>query len=219
MNQLPTFLQETFDADEKSAGGAFSTEQGPVGAVARQATDAMETLAALSGLVAPATDIDAIWHRLSKETSSGALRYGPFLDELQELFDLQEPTLRAQLDAALSSNSKWSRTPFAGVRLFRLAPGPRVGASEAYLASLAPGAHVPPHRHPGEEVTLVLEGGYADDEGNEHHAGSLVHAPASDAFHSLRVIGAEGCMIALRLEKRFVFASPFYRFILGAFWK
>jgi len=226
MIPLPTFLQEAFENELESPpaeneltsplsdNGLENPARGQLGA-----QEALETLASFSRLLDPLAEANALWSRLSEETARGAQRYAPFFDDLEELFDLEEQALKEQLDNACDARAAWSRTPFAGVRLYRMKTGARLGSAEAYLASLQPGARVPLHRHPGEEVTMVLEGGYADDDGREHHAGSRVHSPASEAFHSLRVIGNERCLIALRLEKRFIFASPLYRLFLGLFWR
>lgn len=62
------------------------------------------------------------------------------------------------------------------------AKGPKVG-----LLRIAPGTKVPMHGHTGNEMTMVLTGGYTDDTGNfkrgdvEAADDGLVHQPVADA--------------------------------------
>lgn len=58
------------------------------------------------------------------------------------------------------------------------------------LIRMEPGSGYAPHRHVGPEEVLVLQGGYADEEG-EHLAGTWLRYPAGSA-HAPVALGRSG---------------------------
>lgn len=56
------------------------------------------------------------------------------------------------------------------------------------LIRMAPGSGYPTHRHLGPEDVLILAGGYADDDGRIHSAGSFVRYPAG-SVHQPTALG------------------------------
>ncbi len=207
MSELPLFLREALEDDVPPAEDALPLPG-----------EVLETLADFSDLLMPDPAALALWARLERSVERAPLRYAPFFDQLGDLFGLDDAGVSGELERSLDPGG-WTRTPFTGVRLFRVNVGVGARGHEAFLVRLAKKARIPRHRHPGQETTFVLEGGYREDSGREFHAGDSTRESSADSYHSLEVIGDETCLIALGLEKRFVFESWFYRAILNTFWR
>ena len=101
-------------------------------------------------------------------------------DSLSELLALPEPVREHALEAVRTSG--WRRLT-GGVSRLRLSHNPAV---RAHLYRIRPGATVPVHSHRGEELTLVLTGGFSD-QGNRYGPGDLcrqtvrdTHKPVAD---------------------------------------
>lgn len=88
----------------------------------------------------------------------------------------------------------WRDTPCAGVRWKKLEYEPESGRS-AVLLRFEPGAAYLPHRHPGGEEYLVLEG-TLEDGGRSWGAGTWVRHPPGSA-HAPR--SSQGCLLYVRL--------------------
>lgn len=80
--------------------------------------------------------------------------------ELQELLGLPEPLRERALEACEAGG--WRRMT-GRVRRLDLGSRPDV---HAHLYRIEPGASVPRHSHHGDELTLVLSGGFSDASGN-----------------------------------------------------
>ncbi len=101
-----------------------------------------------------------------------------------------------------------------GVHYAPVAPtakGPKVG-----MLRIAPGARVPMHGHSGNELTMVLAGGYTDATGNfrrgdvEAADDGLVHQPIADAGEEcVCLVVTEGDMQPTGLIAKLV--QPFFR--------
>ena len=68
----------------------------------------------------------------------------------------------------------WQAGPEDGVEMMPLYER---GAEKVRLVRLSPGARIAPHDHPGGEEVLVLEGGFADEQGH-YPKGAWVRNPA-----------------------------------------
>ena len=117
--------------------------------------------------------------------------------------------LRQVLGAPLGRLA-WRRVA-PGVREFKL---PIDGCRhKAVLLSIAPGRAVPRHRHGGQELTLVLAGGYRDgglafDRGDLQIADeSINHRPVADPV--------EGCICLVVLDAPIRFTGPLARWLNG----
>ena len=99
----------------------------------------------------------------------------------REIAGLPSPVREAAL-AALARKTRWR---FAGLGIRRL-PLKLAGGAHVELMRIEPGRGVVPHAHGGDELTLVLQGGY-----NDGHAqygpgdislaqGEFTHAPKAD---------------------------------------
>ncbi|GAB4141857.1 MAG: ChrR family anti-sigma-E factor [Sphingomonadales bacterium] len=117
--------------------------------------------------------------------------------------------LRRLLGAPLDRLA-WRRVA-PGVREYKL---PIDGCRhKAVLLSIAPGRAVPRHRHGGQELTLVLAGGYRDgalafDRGDLQIADQEIdHRPVADPV--------EGCVCLVVLDAPIRFTGPLARWLNG----
>jgi anti-sigma factor ChrR (cupin superfamily) len=112
------------------------------------------------------------------------------------------PAFEARLDL---ERLAWRATSTPGVSWILVSPAweelkARSASGEVgevvALIRMEPGSGYTPHRHVGPEEVLVLQGGYADAEG-EHCAGTWLRYPAgsSHAPVALGEAGAEPCVI------------------------
>lgn len=69
----------------------------------------------------------------------------------------------------------------------------------ATLLRMEPGEHAPRHSHGASDVTVVLQGAFADDWG-EYHRGDLAFADAGDR-HAPATIGNETCVCLVATSK------------------
>jgi anti-sigma factor ChrR (cupin superfamily) len=87
-----------------------------------------------------------------------------------------------------------------GVTIWRIFGGGTRGASAALL-KYAPGAHIPPHRHEGVEIVVVLKGSQTDEEGTISAGELRVNHP--NTGHTVR--SEEGCIVLVVWERPVVF--------------
>jgi ChrR Cupin-like domain len=114
-------------------------------------------------------------------------RFAPFFDDLTRLFQLPLETIRALLARIDDASRPWERSllgrPLRGSELFHFPAGPLLAAGGAAggVLRLGAGQSFPVHRHQGNEVTYVLEGGYLAD-GRVYGPGSQIEMPG-DSRH------------------------------------
>ncbi len=147
---------------------------------------------------ARAARLDALGGAMLEEVEAAALRPSALNDCLERLSVAGEPPpppvravkpdpvlpepLRSYLGRPLDE-LPW-RSYGGKVREFRMSLGTRGNAVRMYR--IAPGAALPEHRHAGEELTLVLAGGFSDGEASYARGdvacadSSVVHTPVAD---------------------------------------
>lgn len=152
--------------------------------------------------------------RLFEQIESMPLRYAPFFERLQALWDLPESEVERTL-ARAAEPVAWKRAALPGVRLVEVAAGPRLAGARVTLTRFRPGLRFPTHYHDGPETLLVLEGRYADDRGRSVGPGELHEMPAGSE-HSVRVDRAEPCVVAA-VEFGMHFTGPFLRVLAKLF--
>ncbi|WP_169711795.1 ChrR family anti-sigma-E factor [Henriciella litoralis] len=81
-------------------------------------------------------------------------------ERLTELMRLPEPLREKALEACAQSG--WRRLT-SGVSRLEIS---NQGTTHSHLYRIKPGASVPQHTHHGDELTLVLEGGFTDETGS-----------------------------------------------------
>jgi len=97
---------------------------------------------------------------------------------------------------ALATGSSGWEALRDGVEIRRLAGSTESGPSVALLR-YQPGARVPPHRHRGFEVILVISGSQSDENGT-YEAGSLVINQPDDEHN---VWSDDGCVVLIVWER------------------
>lgn len=151
-------------------------------------------VALIPELLAPSRAPDAVKLRLLAEVEALPLRYAPFWGRLMDVWDLSEPNVLAVLERA-KDPAAFRKTPLPGLRVLDVEGGPRVAGADVHLVRFAPGLRFPRHRHPGDEVLLVLEGSYTDSSGRRVQPGD-VHAMSAGSEHGFRVSREEPCVAA-----------------------
>lgn len=137
--------------------------------------------------------LDSVLNRLDdpEDVSSAADIPGSITGDMGDV-DLSIPQpLRGYL--AGGSSVPWRRVA-PGIHRHTLAVASERGTSSAHLLKLAPETVVPHHGHHGEEMTLVLEGGYTD--GGEHFVRGDVEQADPGIVHQ-PIVDADGPCLAL----------------------
>jgi len=148
--------------------------------------------------------------RLQRAVSELPLRYAPFYGRLSNLWQVSEEQVKSELTRARDA-AGWSPTVLPGLRVFDIRAGGLSSAHHARLLKFSPDARFPRHRHHGREQVLVLEGGYADADGHEVHAGDEQMMDAGSE-HELHIIGGGPCVVAIS-EQGIAFTSPWLRWL------
>jgi hypothetical protein len=121
--------------------------------------------------------------------------YGIFADRIGRLFDW--PVARAQEElAALASSPRWEPTPIAGMEKVAVVAGPRYPRAMGLFVRFAPGLGFPRHKHPGGEVTFVLEGAFRDGSGAVIARGGEL-ALGDGTAHDFTVLEPVPCLAAV----------------------
>jgi putative transcriptional regulator len=118
------------------------------------------------------------------------------------------PSLSAFLGAQMAHGS-WRHLP-GGFRMRRI-PGEsseREGAGRVWLFDAPPGMKVPPHRHVGDEWTVILSG-LSLDGGDAYRAGDF--ARRDDGETHQPTIGPEGRCVSLIMVRN----APHYTTLIG----
>lgn len=92
----------------------------------------------------------------------------------------------------------------------------RVEGFQVALQKIKAGARVPTHTHKGEEITVILSGGFSDELG-VYHAGDFIARDGSHQ-HSPTALQNEDCICLTVLDAPIRFVGPLYR-LLNPFMK
>ena len=189
--------------EHRDAQSDFLREAGPNDHVALG-----EGLVALTTLLPADISRPRGAERLARAVAELPLRYAPFFGRLSQLWNAPEERVLSELSRAKDPRA-WTLTLLPGVKTFAVEAGARAGGQRSRLICFAPGVHFPRHRHRGAERVLVLEGSYADGDGQQVRAGEeQLMEPGSE--HQLRVLGAHDCVAAVA-EHGIEFTGPWLR--------
>jgi len=142
--------------------------------------------------VEPSPDVKA---RLLASIGSG--RFESFADRMAKLFDVTVARGR-ELLGLIERTVSWEPQPVPGISLVHFDAGPAYAAADCGFIRLAPGAMFPPHKHLGEETSIILAGTIRDATNNRvlRAGDELVQAEGSE--HYLVCEGNEDCIFAAR---------------------
>jgi hypothetical protein len=146
-------------------------------------------------MVAPVAPAPAVKQRLLASIGKG--RFESFADRMRNLFDVSVDKAREFL-GLIERPASWEGQPVPGIFLVHFDGGPAYAAADCGFVRLEPGAIFPPHKHLGDEATLVLSGTVRDAT-----SGRLL-GPGDELFqaqgteHYLVNEGSEPCIFAAR---------------------
>lgn len=92
-------------------------------------------------------------------------RYGRYSDRIARLFDLATLDAEALL-ARIEQPDAWKPFLVEGLEMIPVETGKSLAGAIATLVRIRPGARFPAHQHRGEEITLVLDGGFREPDGD-----------------------------------------------------
>jgi quercetin dioxygenase-like cupin family protein len=124
----------------------------------------------------------ALKDRLMKSVASES-RFGDrFAAQMASIIDVAKEKAQALLDA-IDDATRWQDNPLMPFALFHIDGGPRVANAVVGFVKMKPGDVFPEHKHVGDEIVLIIQGGYVDSAGVTHRAGEEHRMPAG-SMHS-----------------------------------
>ncbi len=149
--------------------------------LARELDQALVAFARTAETLTPLTADPGQRARLLR-TLESVDRFAPFFARAAALLDLPLEAVRPIL-ARIDDPTAWERG-LPGMHLIHFQAGPRLASADAGFVRLQPGMAFPRHRHLGDEVTLVLEGGMFAD-GRTYGPGEQIEM-ATGTVHEYR---------------------------------
>ena len=145
-------------------------------------------------LVAPVAPPPDVKTRLL--ASAGGGRFEKFAARLAGLYDVTVEKAR-ELLALVERPASWEQEA-GGISLVHFNAGPAYVAADCGFVRLEPGAVFPPHKHLGEEASVVLQGHVRDNASGRllGPGDELMQAEGSE--HHLTCEGTEPCIFAAR---------------------
>ncbi len=186
---LPLYVLGALDADE-----AAQVEQAVASdpALAAELASFEETAHALIAPLTPSPDVHA---RLL--SSIGAGPFERFAAQMARLYDVAVDRSR-ELLGLIDRKASWE-TALPGVHLVHFDGGPAYAAADCGFVKLDVGTAFPPHKHLGEEVSLILAGRVRDrTTGAVYGPGDEIVEPADQSDHDVVCEGDAPCIYAAR---------------------
>jgi hypothetical protein len=145
-------------------------------------------------MVAPMTPASDVKSRLVASVGGGP--FERFSARMASLYDLSVDGAREIL-ALIERPASW-HPEAGGINLVHFTGGPAYAAADCGFVRLDPGAVFPPHKHLGEEATIVLQGQMRDAASGRilGPGDELLQAEGSE--HYLICEGSEPCTFAAR---------------------
>jgi putative transcriptional regulator len=170
-----------------------------------------ETVGRLAhGTVAPEPAPPALWARIEADLGEGAARrpFAAFAARIGRALTVSAAAAKALLDR-IDLASAWSVGPSETSRLYHIEPGPGLPAGAvAGFVKVAPGQRFPAHTHHGEELVIVLQGGFRDEDGTVVRAGEEARKPAGSK-HWFDALEGETLIYLAVIEGAVEFDAPF----------
>jgi len=116
---------------------------------------------------------------------------------LAAFLDLTEARAQQLLQVlATAPGPPWTPSGLPGVSVLPVTGGSRVAGATCSLAYGLPGHGLPPHRHQGDEWTLVLQGWVQEDDGHCWGPGDCQHRTAG-SVHAVYAMAPTPCVCAI----------------------
>ena len=116
-------------------------------------------------------------------------RFEQFCARVAKLIDVAKEKARDLL-GKIDSPEVWVKGP-AVSRLFHLPGGAAVAGANCGFVHMAAGETFPQHTHLGEELVLVLQGGFIDSDGKIYRRGDEAWKPAGSEHHFTALDGPD----------------------------
>lgn len=152
-----------------------------------------EDLTDLGAGLAPVTPSDDVRARLLA-SAAGPDRYSAVMADIAKYCDLAIDAVRAVL-RQVDDATKWEPGPMPGIQIQHFDHGPAAVGTDTGFIRYPPGLVFPQHRHLGQEITIVLDGGFTDADGRVYGPGDVV-AYADGTAHNFTV-GPQGLTVVI----------------------
>jgi quercetin dioxygenase-like cupin family protein len=179
---IPDYVLGDLPADEQRRLDALVADSPEL---RREIDRVTEALAATASDAAPVSPDRSLRARLL-QTLGSVDRFADFFEDLTRLFELPVETIRKLL--ARIDGPEWEDSlmgvQLQGSELFHFAVGPRLRETGAAggVVRIRAGVKFPQHRHHGDEMTFVLEGGYVAD-GRVYGPGAMIPMSTGTEHH------------------------------------
>ena len=124
----------------------------------------------------------------------GRERFAHFVGRVSQLFDLSEAEAAAVLQR-VDQREGWEPGPGSGTEVMPVAAGKRLDGALTAMVRISPGGRIPQHFHRGEEINLVIQGGFSEH-GREVWRGDLVVESDGSAHEQIGMVGID-CIAAV----------------------
>jgi anti-sigma factor ChrR (cupin superfamily) len=145
-------------------------------------------------LVVPATPAPAVHARLLASIGGG--RFEKFSARIASLYDVTASAAREFL-GLIERPASWNQEA-GGIALVHFTGGAQYAAADCGFIRLEPGAIFPPHKHLGEEASIVLQGQLRDATSGRLLGPGDELLQAEGTEHHLVCEGTEPCIFATR---------------------
>ena len=153
-----------------------------------------QTADALGSVIQPVPPSAEVKQRLL--VSAGGGRFAAFSARLAKLYDVTVERA-CELLGLIERSASW-RPQIPGVSLIDFDGGPAAAAADCGFFRLSPGAMFPPHKHLGEEVTIILTGQVRDVVNDRFIGPGEEYVQLEGSAHYLLCVGPEECIYAAR---------------------
>lgn len=158
------------------------------------ATELASLQESASLLVAPVAPAPAVKSRLLASVGGG--KFETFAARLALLYDVTVEKAR-ELLGLIERPASWEPEP-GGISLLHFSAGPSYAAADCGFVRLEPGAVFPPHKHLGDEESVVLQGHLRDMASGRLLGPGDELILAEGTQHHLVCEGSEPCIFAAR---------------------
>ena len=149
---------------------------------------------------------------LERPVKTEAPKTRPQAPDYSKTFGIQTPGILATYLGKALDSLKWqSLSPSLKQHVIKAD-----GKAVARLLWMAPGKSVPPHGHQGEEMTLILSGGYYD--GDEAYTAGDLHIADHKTPHVPVAMEDKPCLVLTATDEPLIFSGmipkllqPFYK--------
>jgi mannose-6-phosphate isomerase-like protein (cupin superfamily) len=189
---LPLYALGILEAAEQSAvERAIASDA----ALAAELTSYQRAADVIGAALEPVLPPPEVKQRLLASLGGG--RFEAFSARMARMFEVTVDRAR-ELLGLIERPASWVPQVVPGISLVDFVGGPATASADCGFVRLAPGAVFPPHRHIGEEVTLILSGRIHDPVNDRTIGPGEEYIRPAGTTHYLVCTGDEDCIYASR---------------------